>query len=141
MIVNKKVSRKSAIKASNARIQRRRQAIKADDEVIEDEVIDNVPEEGAGVSVAPEASDLLFEAEDVAELLAEVTGQDIAVEADENTVTFEIGEDQFVVEAEGDEEILEATKKPLQGKKPVKASKRVAPVARPARKPVARRTK
>lgn len=136
MIVNKKVSRKSAIKASNARIQRRRQAIKADDEVIDD-----VPEEGAGVSVAPEASDLLFEAEDVAELLAEVTGQDIAVEADENTVTFEIGEDQFVVEAEGDEEILEATKKPLQGKKPVKASKRVAPAARPARKPVARRTK
>ena len=137
MIVNKKVSKKSAIKASNTRIARRR-AIKAEDE-IDEEVVD-APAEGEGaVEVAPEASDLLFEAEDVAELLAEVTGKDVAVEAEESTVTFEIGDDQFIVEAEGDEEILEATKKPLQGKKPVKASRQVKPVARkaaPARRTV-----
>lgn len=136
MIVNKKVSRKSAIKASNSRIQRRR-AIKADEEIMDEEVTDD--DAGAAVEVAPEASDLLFEAGDVAELIAEVTGQDVAVEADENTVTFEIGDDQFVVEADGDEEILEATKRPLQGKKPVKASRQVRPVARkaaPARRAV-----
>lgn len=134
MIVNKKVSRKSAIKASNSRIQRR--PIKADEEIIDEEVTDDA---GAAVEVAPEASDLLFEAGDVAELIAEVTGQDVAVEADENTVTFEIGDDQFVVEADGDEEILEATKRPLQGKKPVKASRQARPVARkaaPARRAV-----
>ena len=132
MIVNKKISKKSAIKASNTRIARRR-AIKAEDE-IDEEVV-----EETSVDVAPEASDLLFEAEDVAELLAEVTGKDVAVEAEESTVTFEIGDDQFIVEAEGDEEILEATKKPLKGKKAVKASRQARPVARkaaPARRAV-----
>lgn len=136
MIVNKKVNKKSAIKASNARINRRR-AIKAEDEVMDDEMMDE-GEGGSGVSVAPEASDLLFEAEDVAELVAEITGKDVAVTAEEDAVTFEVGDDQFVVEAEGDEEILEATRKPLQGKKAVRASRRIAPRSA-ARKPVARR--
>lgn len=74
--------------------------------------------------VAPEASDLLFEAEDVAELVAEVTGQPVEVTADDegNAVTFAVGEDEYTVEAEGDEEVLEAVRKTFRGKKAVSAS-------------------
>jgi len=123
MVIQKKVSKKSAVKASNVRKARRR-AVKANEE-LEDEIIDE-----EAVDVAPEASDLLFEAEDVAELVAEVTGEDVAVTADNDVVTFEVGEDEFVVEAEGDEEILESTRKPLKGKKSVKASRKVVRRAR-----------
>lgn len=126
MVIQKKVSKKSAIKASNARVAKKR--IRANDEA--EEVVEEVAEEA--VEVAPEASDLLFEAEDVAQLVAEVTGQDVSVTADEDVVVFEVGEDEFTVEAEGNEEILESTKKPLQNKKTVKASKKV--VRRAARK-------
>lgn len=121
MVIQKKVSKKSAIKASNARAAKRR--VRANDEVIEEEAVE----------VTPEASDLLFEAEDVAQLVAEVTGEDVAVTVDEDTVVFEVGEDEFTVEAEGDEEILESTRKPLRNKKTVKASKKVV------RKPAARK--
>lgn len=76
------------------------------------------------VAVAPEATDLLFEAEDVAELVAEVTGQDVEVVAEEDTVVFTIGEDEFTVEAEGNEEILEARRMNVRGKKPVAASRK-----------------
>ena len=128
MVINKKIAKKSAIKASNTRALRRR-PIRAEEEIEEE-----VDVEEAAVDVAPEASDLLFEAEDVAELVAEVTGQDVAVTAEDNTVTFEIGEDAFVVEADGDEEILESTRKPRRNKAAVKASRKVAP-----RKPLARK--
>lgn len=124
MVIQKKVSKKSAIKASNARVAKRN--IRADEEIVDEAP---VAEE---VEVAPEASDLLFEAEDVAQLVAEVTGEDVSVSADDDVVTFEIGEDVFTVEAEGDEEILESTRKPLANKKTVKASKKV--VRRTARK-------
>lgn len=120
MVINKKPTKKAAIKASNSRIVRRR-PIKAEEE-IEEEI-----EEVEPVDVAPEASDLLFEAEDVAQLVAEVTGKDVAVTAEDDVVTFEVGDDQFVVEADGDEEILESTKRPFRGKRPVKASRKVAP--------------
>ena len=121
--------RPKSVKASKSVVRRRN--IKAD-EMIEDEVVDDVPveddvpdapEEGGEVDVAPEATDLLFEAEDVAELVAEVTGEEVAVTVDDDSVSFEVGEDVFTVEPEGDEEILEATKKPLRNKKSVKASK------------------
>lgn len=110
-----------AVKAST-----RRKGIKAEDEIIDDapEIVeDEVIDEVGGVDVAPEATDLLFEAEDVAELVAEVTGEEVAVTVDDDAVTFEVGEDVYTVEPEGDEEILEATKKPLRGKKSVKASR------------------
>ena len=94
-------------------IQKKRRPIRANEEMGE-------------VAVAPEATDLLFEAEDVAELVAEVTGEDVEVIAEEDTVVFTIGEDEFTVEAEGDEEILEATRKNVRGKRKVAASKRVA---------------
>lgn len=122
MIIQKKISKKSAVKASNSRVARRRR-IRANEEA------EDIVDEG-GVDVAPEASDLLFEAEDVAQLVAEVTGQDVAVTADEDVVTFEVGDDAYTVEAEGDEEILESTRKPLKGKMGVKASRRVRRSAR-----------
>lgn len=104
-------------------------------EDVEEQVVDNGAEEGAeGVIVDEGASDLLFEAEDVAELLAEVTGQPIEVTADEGNVVFAVGDDEFTVEAEGNEEILESVRKPLRGKRAVAASTR-----RPAgRTPAAR---
>jgi len=121
MLIQKKSSKK-VVKASNRKATRR--AVRASEEFEED--VDVTEGEGA-VDVADEAADLLFEAEDVAELVAEVTGEDVAVTADEDTVVFEIGNDEFVVEAEGTEEILESTR--TRGKKSVKASRR-APRAR-----------
>lgn len=81
------------------------------------------PNAGAA-AVAPEASDLLFEAEDVAELVAEVTGEAVEVTADDTTVTFAVGEDEYTVEAEGDEEVLETSRRTFRGKRPVSASTR-----------------
>ena len=96
--------------------------IVADEEII-DTPADDDGAEGT-VNVAPEATDLLFEAEDVAELIAEVTGEAVEVDIadDGNTVAFTVGENEFVVEAEGNEEILEAVRKNIRGKKAVNAS-------------------
>ena len=89
------------------------------------EDVDMPAEDGAGdVSVDEEATDLLFETDDVAQLVAEVTGEDVQVTTDPETdsVVFGIGQDEFTVTPEGDEEILEARRMP---KKPaVKASTR-----------------
>ena len=106
-----------------------RRRIKANEEMIEEQV----------AVVAPEATDLLFEAEDVAELVAEVTGQEVEVTVEDDSVTFTVGEDEYTVEPEGDEEILEASRKVLTGKKAVAASRRiptkkVAPARRIARR-------
>ena len=75
--------------------------------------------------VAPGAADILFEADDVAQLVAEVTGQPVEVDADEegSVVTFSVGEDVFTVEPEGDEEVLESSRRKMRSKKPVKASR------------------
>lgn len=86
-----------------------------------------------GANVAPEASDLLFEAEDVAELVAEVTGEPVEVTADDTTVTFAIGEDEFTVEAEGDEEILETSRRNFKGKRTVSASTNRKPAKKDSR--------
>ena len=94
-------------------IQRRRIAANADP--------------NAGASVAPEASDLLFEAEDVADLVAEVTGQPVDVTVDDTTVVFAVGEDEYTVEAEGDEEVLETSRKNFRGKRTVSASTKRRP--------------
>lgn len=105
---------------------RRGRRIMADEELdMEMEV-----ESGAGdVSVDPEATDLLFEAEDVAELVAEVTGEVVEVTAEGDDVTFAIGEgenvEEYTVSAEGDEEVLEAVRRPFRGKRSVSASRKV----------------
>lgn len=124
------IYRKGKVNASTER-KPSTKAIKADEEIIEEdmpeeEMLDNeeVADEGAegDVTIEPEASDLLFEVEDVAELIAEITGEPVDVSADEESVEFAVGEDVFTVEAEGDEEILEATRRPLKNKRTVKAS-------------------
>ena len=85
----------------------------------------------AETDVAPEAAELLFQAEDVAELVAEITGEVVEVEADETgeAVTFNIGEEAFTVEAEGTEEAVESCTRPSRSKKPVSASTKRGPVA------------
>lgn len=118
-------------------IQRKR--IVADEEIIEepvvDEVVEELPvEEEPEVDVAPEATELLFETEDVAELVAEITGLPVEVTADEDAVVFAVGEDEFTVEPEGDEEILESVR---TQKKAVTASKvTVKPAVKAAKRPV-----
>lgn len=85
------------------KINRVSSKIVADDEVMVD---DTMPEDVA--------SDLLFEADDVAELLSEVTGEEVGVDADEDTVIFTVGDDEYTIEAEGDEEDLTACTKPVK---------------------------
>ena len=110
-------------------ITRNRRRVFADEEINDQ----TMPAEGADTSVAPEATDLLFEAEDVAELVAEISGQPVEVTADEDQVTFAVGDDEYTVEADGDEEVLEAVRKPFSGKRPVASSRRIS---RPARRTV-----
>ena len=75
MKTTKRVYKASAKKANSAiNASTRRNRVVADEEI-------------GVVDVAPEASDLLFEAEDVAELVAEVTGQDVEVAVDEDAVS------------------------------------------------------
>lgn len=93
----------------------------------EDEDVAVDVDEDVETEVAPGAADILFEADDVAQLVAEVTGQPVEVDADEegSVVTFSVGEDVFTVEPEGDEEVLESCGRKMRDKKPVKASKAV----------------
>lgn len=78
----------------------------------------------ADTDVATEAVDLLFEAEDVAELVAEVTGEDVEVTADDNAVTFDVGDASYTVEAEGTEESVESSVRISKTRRPVSASTR-----------------
>ena len=92
----------------------------------------------AEVNVEPEASELLFEAEDVAELLAEVTGEVVDVTADSDQVVFSVGEgedaQEFTAVPETDAEILESSRRNLRGKRTVSASRR--PARQSSRRPV-----
>lgn len=105
-------------------IQRRK--VYADDTI--DENMDNIqdaPESDEDVVVEPEATDLLFESEDVAELVAEVTGQPVEVTVDDDSITFAVGEDEYTVEPEGDEELLEAaTRIPRKARKVAASTRR-----------------
>lgn len=119
---------------------RKGRRIVADDEieVKEEEVFEEEAPEEADVVVDPAATDLLFEAEDVAQLLAEVTNDVVEVSADEDAAVFTIGEgedaEEFTVTADGDEEILEASRRVLRGKRQVMAARKPM-----AKKPLARR--
>lgn len=88
----------------------KRRNIKAADELIDTEV-----------SVEPEASELLFEANDVAELVAEITGEPVDVTVDDDAVVFGVGDEEYEVAAEGNEEILEA-RRARPSSKSIKAS-------------------
>lgn len=113
------------------RIDKKRKVTAADEAT--EPNMPEVPEVPDEVDAAE--TDLLFEASDVAELLAEVTGEavDVTVQDDGESVDFAIGDDVFTIQAEGDEEILETSRRSLRGKRPVAASRRPA-----ARRPAAR---
>lgn len=133
---------------------RRSRRVFADDEIdqemqapVEDEVIDDEEDMGGDVNVDPEATELLFETDDVAQLVAEVTEQPVNVVVDEDSVVFTVGDVDYTVEPEGDEELLAAATRIRSGKRPVKASKKFMPSkrsvkastnARPGRKVVRR---
>ena len=76
------------------------------------------------VEVAPEAAELLFEAQDVADLIAAVTEEEVQVESEGEEVV-------FTVAPEGDEEVLESVR---TGKAPVKANRAAKRVVRPSRR-------
>lgn len=72
--------------------------------------------------VATEAEDLLFETDDVAELITEITGEDVDVEADGTTVIFDVGEESYTCEAdpESADVVEESTK--VRGRRSRKVS-------------------
>lgn len=97
-----------------------------------------VEEEDAGeVNIEPAATELLFETDEVAQLVAEVAGQDVDVTVDDETgeTIFAVGEDEFTVTPDEDVEVLESTRKPLRDKRTIKASTK-RPARRPATKTV-----
>lgn len=83
------------------------------------------------VEVAPEAAELLFEAQDVADLIAAVTEEEVQVESEGEEVVFTVGEDEFTVAPEGDEEVLESVR---TRKAPVNANRAAKRVVRPSRR-------
>lgn len=123
------------MKISAADKVRTRKPIKAEDEFIDEEVVvdEVVEDEVADVEVEDDAMGLLFEAEDVAELVAEITETPVEVTVDDDSVVFAIGDDEYTVTPEGDEEILEAVRRPFRNKKSVKASAVRKPLRRDAR--------
>ena len=123
-----------SVRASRAALRR---SVKADEEIVDDipaEVEDvEIPAEEAEVTVDESATELLFEAEDVAELVAEVTGEAVDVTVDDTEVIFTIGDDEYTVTPEGDEEVVEQSTRMRKGARRVSASRRM-PARRPARK-------
>lgn len=106
--------------------KRSTKAIKADDEL---DVEDELPEtEDMDVDVSPEATELLFETEDVAQLLAEVTQQPVDVDTadDGESVEFTVGKDVYTVESEGGEEVLESVRRPFKHKRAIKSSRQLS---------------
>lgn len=102
-----------------------RRPIKAEEEMIDDSKI-----------MDQDTSELLFEATDVADLLAEITGEDVDMDMDDDVVVFTIGEDEYTIEPEGDEEVLESVRRPMRRMRSVKAGSRPSRTAQ--RKPAAR---
>ena len=101
-----------------------KKVVRAAEEVVDETMEELPPAEEPVADVDPAATDLLFETEDVAQLLAEVTESEVTADVDEDTdaIVFTVNDQEYLVEPEGDEEILEATRKSLRGKKSVKAS-------------------
>ena len=95
-------------------------------------------EDVAPVEVAPEAAELLFEAEDVAELVAEITEEVVDVAVDGEDVIFSVGEDEFVVTPDEDIEEVESSRK--VGRRAVRASRRPARRSSRARRVAASRS-
>ena len=122
MHIVKKANKKS-VKASCV-TRKPLKAVKADEEVEETEA----PEapEAPEAEVAPEATELLFETEDVAQLLAEVTDEDVTVDVDDDTdeIVFTVADEEYTVAPDGEEELLEASTR-IMGKKRVSAASKL----------------
>ena len=105
----------------------KKKVVRASEEVMEDKAIDT-----ADVDVAPEATDILFETEDVAQLLAEVTEEDVTADVDDESgeIVFTVADDEYIVEPEEDAELLEACTKQRRGSRKVSASTRLMPAKR-----------
>lgn len=136
----KKYTVKPSIKASKKvtrRVVRASQQIKADED-LDTEDVDNTPDVeedvDTDVDVAPEAADLLFETDDVAQLVADVTQQpvDVEVSDDNNSVDFTVGDDVYTVESDDSDEIVECYHPKKSAK--VAASKRVGSKKRVVRR-------
>lgn len=103
-------------------IRASRRAIKADEEIEEIEEIeapvDDVEDVAEFEEDAPVTEEILFEASDVAKIIAEVTGEDVDYTEDSEAteVTFTIGEDEITVTPEGDEEVVEESTR-VRGRK------------------------
>ena len=106
--------------------------IRADEDIMAPEM-----EAPAEVTVDEVASTLLFEAEEVAELVSEVTGAPVDVTVDDDEVEFTIGDDVYTITPEGDEEVVEESTRLRKGARRVAASRRMA--KRPARSVAASR--
>lgn len=87
----------------------------------------------ADTDVAEEAVDLLFEAPDVAELLADVSGEDVEVTAENESVVFDVGGETYTCEAEPNDEVVESSTRILPQKRRIAASTR-KPVGKTVRK-------
>lgn len=87
----------------------------------------------ADTEIADEATDLLFETDDVAELIAEVTGEDVEVTADGEVVEFSVGDETYTCSAEPGDETVESSVK-VRNKRRVAASTGRRPAGKTVRK-------
>ena len=98
-----------------------------DDDMDDDMDDADVKNDDQDVDVTPEASDLLFETEDVAQLVAEITGEDVEVttsdDDEDDAVTFTVGDQDFTVQP--DEDMEEVTTAIRIHKPVVKAARNI----------------
>ena len=110
-------------------IRANRRMIRSDEEIEEIDEIpakDEIPVEDEDIDVVEDVEEeILFEASDVAEVLAEVTGEPVDYTVDDETceVTFAVGDDEITVCPEGDEEVVEESTR-VRGRK-IAASKKM----------------
>lgn len=78
----------------------------------------------ADTGIAEEVSDFVFDADDVAELVADVTGEDVEVGVSEDgeSVEFSVGDEMFICSGEPADESVESASKIGRRKKRVSAS-------------------
>lgn len=126
MKTTKTVRASRRLDASTRRpVRASRKFIKSEDEIedidvdIDEGDFEDIPDE------EPISEEILFEASDVAEVLAEVTGEPVDYTVDDETteVTFTVGEEEITVTPEGDEEVVEESTR-VRGRK-IAASRRM----------------
>lgn len=135
-----RASRRLSSASTRRPVRASRKIVKAEDEIeeIDDIDVDDVDFDDADFEDAPvEESEILFEAEDVAEVLAEATGEPVDYTVDDETteVTFTVGENEITVTPEGDEEVVEESTR-VRGRK-IAASRKM--MRQPARRVAASR--